>query len=133
MEFRCKICDKRFAKRSIFVLHNKTLHKQTSGLYKCQKCPNTYKVFKALTDHMNIHLADKCVVCKVCEKKCTTDYHLEVHMRTHTNEKPFKCTTCNKRFTGGGSLKTHKQRVHHQANSCIRACFVISSLLLKSR
>ena len=77
--FSCRVCNKKFSRKSSLYQHNKTKH-----------------------DEYNLNN------CKICLKVFATKYLLDVHSRVHTCQKPFVCSTCGRGFTRKSNLQTHK-------------------------
>ncbi|XP_045770814.1 zinc finger protein 214-like [Maniola jurtina] len=79
---------------------------------KCDICSKKFATYKKLYLHNRLHNKNYACPIDVCGKKFATKSDVEKHIRTHTGEKPYACDLCDKSFTQGGTLKTHKEKVH---------------------
>lgn len=65
-------------------------------------------------------VANKKIICEICNKKFTRRSHLKTHSIIHSNVKPYLCNICNKSFTNSSNLLRH-QKLHREERqfSCI--------------
>ena len=108
--YRCRGCDKRFAKIYNMQRHFAEVHE---GIYakpkhSCQLCNHAFKTKSALKHHINVvHRKIKPHMCKFCGHRFAYSSSLQLHERTHTQEKPFKCDLCNEGFISKWYLQNH--------------------------
>ncbi|KAL0970633.1 hypothetical protein UPYG_G00244830 [Umbra pygmaea] len=76
--------------------------------YSCSDCEKSFNRKENLTAHKLIHTGEKPFSCGDCGKTFSQKGNLTLHKVTHTGEKPFICGDCGKRFTQKGNLTVHK-------------------------
>lgn len=77
-------------------------------LYKCDKCPKTFKSQKCLTQHMRVHSIIRPFQCEKCPKAFKSKQEMEMHMSTHTDIKSFVCDKCPSAFRLKQQLTRHQ-------------------------
>ena len=55
---------------------------------------------------------EKKFVCKTCDKRFASIYHLRIHENIHTGARPYQCDHCGSDFNQPSALKTHINRIH---------------------
>jgi DNA-directed RNA polymerase subunit RPC12/RpoP len=53
------------------------------------------------------------IVCHICGKKFSRNFHRASHIRSHMGDRPFKCTECGKAFTRDNDRKRH-EKIHNK-------------------
>ncbi|XP_058482134.1 zinc finger protein ZFP2-like isoform X1 [Solea solea] len=128
--FLCSQCGKRFTQMGLLKLHferttcgqtcdppldlttevvvaDETLEKD-DGLYKCQKCGESFSSILERLRHRQGHVARRQYKCSLCEKIYSRASDLKRHQMKHTGERPFACE-CGKSFTHVWLLNKHQQ------------------------
>ncbi|XP_045781041.1 zinc finger protein 141-like isoform X3 [Maniola jurtina] len=77
-------------------------------IFTCDICNKNYCHKNSLKRHIGLMHGDgKAYVCGWCDKKYSTQSHLNAHTVIHTEHKKFSCTTCNSKFSTKRSLTVH--------------------------
>ncbi|GJQ81015.1 hypothetical protein Trydic_g23443 [Trypoxylus dichotomus] len=127
LPFKCKECDRRFAKKILLQMHisrhnliarhpcdecgkmfryrchlkmHKVIHK-TEQPYKCDVCNKTFKILKGLRLHQKAHIEREAkYVCETCNRAFTKVMYLNNHKKIHVSPDRWKfiCKTCGKSF-----------------------------------
>ncbi|XP_013394073.1 zinc finger protein 70-like [Lingula anatina] len=141
----CKMCQKVFISNTVLQRHMKTVHQRVQELYKCKFCEKPFARACAVTNHEKIHTGVTPFKCQHCEHEFETKNALENHellhvnagvkaqvsryvcsycsrtfksrsvfkrhLRIHTGDRPYKCRYCSKRFNQMPNCTIH-ERVH---------------------
>lgn len=107
-QFKCKECDKAFARKGQLSQH--MLIHTKERLFSCQVCDKEFRLSGHLKRHNLIHSGDKPFVCHICETVFAHASTLKSHIRIHTNDKPV-CVESNKRFRRSSELTVNRR--HH--------------------
>lgn len=134
-QYRCKFCNKNFAKARYLRRHILT-HTDVKP-YRCKTCDSCYSRY----DHLKVHQGrckgkkqrleirlpkinpkhvgtgwqnsveskqEEVFQCQNCSKEFTTPTNLARHISLlHTKQKPFSCKRCGSSFSSASSLKKH--------------------------
>lgn len=84
-------------------------YKLQEGAFQCQKCQETFEVFKTLNNHMNKHFGT--YICYTCGTGFQHEFALKSHERRH-NLKEHKCDKCNLTFQTSYKKLLHHYSVH---------------------
>ncbi|GJQ81020.1 hypothetical protein Trydic_g23448 [Trypoxylus dichotomus] len=106
--FPCDECGKMFKYRHHIELHKAT-HK-TERPYKCDICNMSFKLLKVLRRHEKTHAEREAkYVCEICDRAFIDILYLNRHKIIHVSpdSKDFICKTCGKSFSLKRSLKKH--------------------------
>jgi len=85
-------------------------------LYKCPKCPQTFKTRASLTGHSRVHSNySKSFRCTWCKAVFYDDATLKEHVATHDKDvaKAKICKPCDRRFNNDHNLKLHLWHTHN--------------------
>ncbi|XP_056408759.1 zinc finger protein ZFP2-like isoform X2 [Hyla sarda] len=108
--FTCNQCDKRFARSSDLLKHQKS-HQGGDKPNLCNECGKIFRRRTALLIHKRIHTGERPYKCKQCGKCFVQRQHLTTHVKTHTGERPYPCSECGKSYRWRSELVKH-QKVH---------------------
>ena len=123
LKLTCELCDKKFINNSTFYNHIKFEHKEAKGLFRCQKCDNSYNHPSNLNQHkLTVHEGRR-LQCDLCGQSFTLSNAVRRHKRNIHGIRDFYCEICGEVCTKISQLKKHKKNVHgekHLAKSKIR-------------
>ncbi|KAM3957670.1 uncharacterized protein ACR2FA_008382 [Aphomia sociella] len=134
--FTCKTCDRAFASRPLVSQHYRFVHlKRRPKERKCPHCeervPGYLRAYhleeahgvpapacgvcgkkfrfphNVLQHQKKVHMGEKTVVCKICDKGFFNNLSLRLHMTTHNDVRKFKCAVCGREFRWENNLKDH--------------------------
>ncbi|XP_075054530.1 uncharacterized protein LOC142140665 isoform X2 [Mixophyes fleayi] len=108
--FSCNECEKRFARNSDLLKHQKS-HQAGEKPNLCNECGKIFRRRTALLIHKRIHTGERPYKCKQCGKCFVQRQHLTTHVKTHTGERPYPCNECGKSYRWRSELNKH-QKVH---------------------
>uniref|UniRef100_A0A8C5PG77 Uncharacterized protein n=1 Tax=Leptobrachium leishanense TaxID=445787 RepID=A0A8C5PG77_9ANUR len=108
--FACTECEKRFARSSDLLKHQKS-HQAGEKPNLCNECGKVFRRRTALIIHKRIHTGERPYKCKQCGKSFVQRQHLTTHVKTHTGERPYPCNECGKSYRWRSELLKH-QKVH---------------------
>ncbi|XP_053564809.1 zinc finger protein 420 isoform X2 [Bombina bombina] len=108
--FCCTECDKRFARNSDLLKHQKS-HLAGEKPNLCNECGKVFRRRTSLLIHKRIHTGERPYKCKQCGKSFVQRQHLTTHIKTHTGERPYPCNQCGKSYRWRSELLKH-QKVH---------------------
>lgn len=103
--YRCEICFRSFAKRSLLVYHSK-LHKKN---FQCKICFEILSSTKYLDIHLRRHTGENRFECEVCSKKFGAKHNLEAHQTIHYRKNTYRCNICSKVLITEEGFKVHLQ------------------------
>ncbi|XP_053623468.1 zinc finger protein 3 homolog isoform X6 [Plodia interpunctella] len=86
--------------------------------FKCVLCPNVYKHFKQIQEHMSVHYPN--YLCDVCNRPFVNKNSLKGHLGRH-EQGEYKCGFCPKIFSTSERKCDHERHVHigdHVRNKC---------------
>ena len=124
--YSCETCGKWFKTRRKRRVHSL---RHNDVRYPCETCGKDLKTRQHFKRHIARHLNKKLILCPVCARSITSEYHLKLHMRTHDKSDTF-CKICSKSFA---NLRLH-MKTHSQDFSGRRAqvlCNICSKSILK--
>ena len=123
-DYKCNLCDLRWASHLSVEMHLAVDHKKLHGA--CDICGGIYTSKKAVAQHKKLvhdRIYDFC--CHICAKPLETKHELKSHLaRIHNiGEKKHKCKYCDERFFAPYGLKQHiakkhERRLEHQCHLC---------------
>ena len=137
----CKICTKRFGRRSELNLHIRSVHeginimcdycsktfskkgdlnrhiqKIHTGIHECKKCGKTFSQSRYLNQHINfLHTKGrvKTFKCEKCDYTSHNNSNLNKHIiAIHEKPKELCCETCGKQCGSMSDLRRHTKAVH---------------------
>ncbi|XP_028158091.1 zinc finger protein 271-like isoform X4 [Ostrinia furnacalis] len=111
--FPCQYCEETFTDKMVLKDHTKTQHAHLK--FKCSYCDKTFAKKYVLTIHERVHTGEKPFSCDYCLKKYSRIDDLKSHIKVHTGEKPFSCEYCKKSYTRMYYLKNH-MKIHTGEN-----------------
>ncbi|XP_019893678.1 zinc finger protein 260 [Musca domestica] len=81
-------------------------------IMNCTECPETFTEYCLLSQHFTqAHLnRDFHIIC--CERKFSTQRHIEEHFSLHRDPNQFKCKKCGRYYTSREGVMTHMKRFH---------------------
>lgn len=104
--FSCKVCHRRFKRRSSLEEHMRAHAKENPST--CKECGMSFPNQFSVTRHIRkVHSTDTPYKCSICYIACRGPSLLKVHMLSHTGQRPFVCSLCGKGFTVRTGLKRH--------------------------
>ncbi|XP_053623469.1 zinc finger protein 260-like isoform X8 [Plodia interpunctella] len=77
--------------------------------FQCVLCPNVYKYFKQIQEHMSVHYPN--YICDVCSRPFVNKNSLKSHVGRH-EQGEYKCGFCPKIFSTNGKKWDHEKHVH---------------------
>lgn len=90
--------------------------------YQCEICKASFKRNHQMKLHkQTVHSDLRLYHCELCEKSFKRRDKLTCHYRTHSDEHPFMCTECGSVFKWKHHLKRHRDNVHADKASQIKA------------
>lgn len=97
--FKCRTCDKEFAKQESLAAHMKTHANSVNdvgSVYECDLCMKRFSLRWKLTRHLRTH--EKTFVCSVnkCQRRFASSSHQRDHLNKHKQLRPHVCDICNK-------------------------------------
>ncbi|EEB16914.1 conserved hypothetical protein [Pediculus humanus corporis] len=127
----CPFCSRKFIHSASVTRHIRRAHMPDylpgdNREYDNVNCPVCDKVYlrSSLAVHLRVHNGEKPFPCKICNKKFSTKWNLELHNWTHQsrNDMPFKCDTCKSAFFRESDfvshLNSHKNHKPYTCNVC---------------
>ncbi|GFO31859.1 Zinc finger protein 665 [Plakobranchus ocellatus] len=105
--FRCNASGEEFPSCSQLSDH-KQIHLAEKS-YKLEDCGKVVCVSSSSSNHKRIRMGEKPYKCDVCGKEFIHRYQVSTHKRIHTGEKPYSCDVCGKGFRVGSGLAMHKR------------------------
>lgn len=103
----CPFCAQKFIHSASVTRHIRRAHLPDylpgdNREYDNVQCPVCEKVYlrSSLVVHMRVHNGEKPFACKICNKRFSTKWNLELHNWTHQSRSnmPFKCQICKGAF-----------------------------------
>lgn len=105
----CKVCNKKFKKKSILKRHEKRHISASDRPFKCDECDFCFVEKKELMLHSVVHSNDKPFLCDKCSYSSRSKYSLNKHLKVHSVVKSFKCPECSFRCRLSSNLSRHKK------------------------
>ncbi|XP_059056436.1 zinc finger protein 431-like isoform X5 [Achroia grisella] len=134
--FVCKLCDRSYASQPLVSQHYRFVHlKRRPKVRKCpncdQKVPGYLRAYhleeahnipapkcgicnkkfrfphQVLQHQKKVHMGEKTVICKICDKGFFNNLSLRLHMAIHNEARQFKCIVCGREFRWENNLKDH--------------------------
>ncbi|MEQ2291922.1 hypothetical protein AMECASPLE_017796 [Ameca splendens] len=100
-------CDPPLDITTVVVVADETTDKE-GGLYKCQKCGESFGSILEQLRHRQRHVVRRQYRCYQCEKIYSRASDLKRHQMKHTGVRPFACK-CGKSFSHLRLLNKHRQ------------------------
>ena len=136
--FKCKICNEVFTKKSSLSRHKKKFH--SDGKFDdlhCSICDKFFIRKISLKNHNEIFHAEDSEEqqhCTICEKNFKNKYFLYAHNRKfHPDVKNYQCEWCDEKFSQFKNLKKHVLLLHEEkSNNSTVQCEKCSQMVKKS-
>lgn len=103
--YACKICDKKFARRSTWQKHQ-NLHTRGNG-FRCKICVRLFKCPLSLENHLMTFHRKGGKRCRSFNKKLPNEQELQFHESADEGKGWFKCRICNNSFIFALDLDQH--------------------------
>ena len=135
--FKCKICNEVFSKKSSLSRHKKKFH--SDGKFDdlhCSICDKFFIRKISLKNHNEIFHAEDSEEqqhCTICEKNFKNKYFLYAHNRKfHPDVKNYQCEWCDEKFSQFRNLKKHVLLLHEEkSNNSTVQCEKCSQMVTK--
>lgn len=127
----CPFCSQKFIHSASVTRHVRRSHMPEylpgdNREFENVQCPICEKIYlrSSLLVHMRVHNGEKPFFCKICNKRFSTKWNLELHNWTHQSRSnmPFKCATCKSAFFREtdyvAHLNSHKNFKPYTCNIC---------------
>ncbi|RVE52640.1 hypothetical protein evm_002759 [Chilo suppressalis] len=114
VQFRCHLCDKRFAVQKRLQFHYRSLHLNKKG-GKCTLCSKQFINYKKWANHERLHVTEG-FICDICGKRFLFRHQIIDHLKYHNEENSFICDVCGRGFKRNNNLKQHIQTRHDSSN-----------------
>lgn len=108
--FKCTICVKAFAYKSLLDLHRLTHTRQYP--FKCSLCTEGFPTYTTLRYHIYSHSKESLYKCSVCNFATDHQTTMETHEANHTKRNTFNCPDCSY-FTKKGNLFLRHREEHN--------------------
>jgi KRAB domain-containing zinc finger protein len=81
--------------------------------FECQHCGKRFAEQRGLSQHLRVHLKNKCLTCNVCGEMLSSSFLLAEHKRKHAGARPYKCgfVGCDRFFISPAEARRHG-RIH---------------------
>lgn len=132
LNFRCTLCQLKFASEMELVWHKKAHLLKDQNKKTCTYCSKSFKKIFQLQNHIRTHTGDKPYVCHICAGAFSQESTLKTHMRKHSGIKPFKCGQCSESFNVSSALITHRLWKHSEGSRPFLCTFCSKSFPTKS-
>ncbi|KAK7079655.1 hypothetical protein SK128_022743 [Halocaridina rubra] len=121
VDHQCRICGKIYASESALSRHS-SVHQRSDGRHQCKICLSRVGNRAHLTEHMalvhKVNCDSKRLQCPMCDRKFTSDAHLNLHLITHGEKSPsYTCKICGRNYLRPRSLQKH-MLVHDKTYIC---------------
>ncbi|XP_022104890.1 protein hunchback-like [Acanthaster planci] len=113
----CNICGQQFTRRYNLKLHMQ-VHGDGSKMYKCEYCGKSFTRRYTLLTHTRSHSGIKLFKCSICGKAFTRQHTLNLHLKRHVqgqSKASFFCRKCYAVFNDAVSLQLHRENEHSKA------------------
>jgi uncharacterized Zn-finger protein len=107
----CGVCGYRTLRPSLLVQHQRKVHLNEKNI-SCKICNKGFYMQSNLLDHMITHEQLKVHKCDVCAKSFARKECYKAHYRIHTGERPYSCGLCKATFVQRASLRFHMRKQH---------------------
>jgi len=112
---QCEFCSKRFASKSLRLLHQDRVHKLSKSDFVCNICEKVYSSANFLKNHLMTHVETQDFICDICaaafrSKNGLVDHQAKVH-GNNDDDKRFPCQFCERVFKFPAQLSQH-ERIH---------------------
>ena len=124
----CSYCLKLFADNYRRKNHEKIIHQQIKGSFKCNMCTKTYTNQDALNYHVRKHVEPVQITCADCGKQFVSEKGFKLHkdiVHGDGGMKSFQCNECDKAFSSYSNLNRH-MKCKHQDISAMNTDYVDS-------
>lgn len=115
-DFQCQICDEKFLKLRLLIIH---MSKHFNN-YSCETCGTVFMSLHLLRRHLQTHKAGN-FPCDVCDKVFSNSAKRTMHMRgVHLKQHPRTCPICPERFNSNYQRTKHLRIVHNQSSGVFK-------------
>ncbi|KAL1502664.1 hypothetical protein ABEB36_007777 [Hypothenemus hampei] len=110
--FQCQLCEEKFHKKNQLNIHKSEVHNESSALYECSKCNQTFAQQYLFKKHIARHKTYKC--------DCEATFHKWSEYLKHKSSScpcpktQHICVICKKVFTAKQNLTQHCLKLHLQ-------------------
>ncbi|XP_069363779.1 zinc finger protein 879-like isoform X3 [Maniola hyperantus] len=115
-DFQCQICDEKFLKLRLLVIH---MSKHFNN-YSCETCGAAFVSLHLLKRHLETHKTGN-FPCEACDKVFSNTEKRNMHMRgVHLKKWPRTCPICPERFNSNYQRAKHLRIVHNQTSGVFK-------------
>lgn len=115
----CTVCTQSFPNRSLWNLHQKTVHQQQ---FECYVCHKSFNRKSNLITHSRSHTNSKPFRCKYCSLSFLRTTELLKHAIFHTGDTRNQCRQCKLVLSSQERLEKHKKTHAVSANFQCHMC-----------
>ena len=125
-KFSCKYCSYTTKYQQSIGSHVKSVHPESSSLYKCTLCSFTTLDDNRRDTHIRAHEQNISFPCEICGKvlydKLDLKYHVNNHNRLVPRQKNISCPECGEKFYTNERLNCHMYKHTGQKDFKCRLC-----------